>query len=472
MSLSQRYPMTGVVAMCKGRGLGKDNRMVWDLPEDRKHFRRRTEGGVVIMGHNTFKSLGAPLKNRLNVVMTRNIAEISGDESVAYVSNLPELWEVLDAHAFERSKVFVIGGAQIYELLYEHMTELYVTQIDKDFDTDTVFPEITSAFVLENASDKHVAEEKESGEKCTYRFLRYARRDHRTSSCADTEYLRLASKILDDGEARPNRTGVDTLSRFGEQISFDISDTVPLLTTKRMAWKSCIEELLWFMRGDTDANILKERKVRIWDGNTTREFLDKVGLPHLQPGDCGANYSFQWRYFGQTYVDCNTEYAKHTATDQIENILRLLKEDPQSRRIFLSAWNPCDLNKTVLPPCHVSAQFYVDKDRGLSCHMYQRSCDVFLGLPFNIFSYTVLTYILAKKCDLKPKRLVISLGDTHIYTNHVDQMRVQLSRMALAAPRLTVAFEVATKAIEDITVDDFELVGYFSHPSIKADMAV
>jgi thymidylate synthase len=277
---------------------------------------------------------------------------------------------------------------------------------------------------------------------------------------------------LDDGEARPNRTGVDTLSRFGEQISFDISDTVPLLTTKRMAWKSCIEELLWFMRGDTDANILKERKVRIWDGNTTREFLDKVGLPHLQPGDCGANYSFQWRYFGQTYVDCNTEYAKHTATDQIENILRLLKEDPQSRRIFLSAWNPCDLNKTVLPPCHVSAQFYVDKDRGLSFHMYQRSCDVFLGLPFNIFSYTVLTYILAKKCDLKPKRLVISLGDTHIYTNHVDQMRVQLSRMALAAPRLTVAFEVATKAIEDITVDDFELVGYFSHPSIKADMAV
>lgn len=455
--------ITGVVAFCKERGLGKDNRMVWDIPEDRKHFRRLTEHGIVIMGHNTFKSLGAPLKNRLNVVFTTNIAEFSEDESVAYVSALSELWEVLDTHAFNYSKVFVIGGAQIYELLYEHLSEIYVTQIDKAFDTDARFPDITGDFVMTTASQRHWSE----GEECAYRFLRYVR----GGTSADKEYLGLANRVLSGGEVRPNRTGVYTLSRFGEQISFDISKTVPLLTTKRMAWKSCIEELLWFMRGDTDANILSERKVKIWDGNTTRSFLDKVGLQHLEPGDCGANYSFQWRHFGQTYVDCKTEYEKNTATDQIANIIRLLKEDPYSRRIFLSAWNPCDLNKTVLPPCHVSAQFYVD-DRGLSCHMYQRSCDVFLGLPFNIFSYTVLTYILAAKCDLKPRRLVISLGDTHIYTNHVDQVKTQMERVALSAPRLMLASNVKTKAIEEITVSDFELVGYFPHPSIKADMAV
>lgn len=458
--------ITGVVAFCKERGLGKDNRLVWNIPEDRKHFRRLTEHGIVIMGHSTFKSLGGPLKNRLNVVLTTNIAEFSEDESVVYVSALSELWEVLDTRAFNYSKVFVIGGAQIYKLLYEHLSEIYVTQIDKAFDTDAQFPDITGDFVMTNASEKHWSE----GEECAYRFLRYMRGG--AACCADNEYLGLANRVLSGGEVRPNRTGIDTVSRFGEQISFDISKTVPLLTTKRMAWKSCIEELLWFMRGDTDANILSERKVKIWDGNTTRSFLDKVGLRHLEPGDCGANYSFQWRHFGQTYVDCKTEYEKNTATDQIANILRLLKEDPYSRRIFLSAWNPCDLSRTVLPPCHVSAQFYVDKDGGLSCHMYQRSCDVFLGLPFNIFSYTVLTYILAAKCDLKPKRLVISLGDTHIYTNHVDQVKTQMQRVALSAPRLVLASDVKTKAIEEITVSDFDLVGYFSHPSIKADMAV
>ena len=226
------------------------------------------------------------------------------------------------------------------------------------------------------------------------------------------------------------------------------------------------------MRGDTDAKLLDEKKVKIWNDNSSRVFLDKVGLSHLEEGDCGANYSFQWRHFGQDYKDCDTEYEKKTSADQINNIIRLLQTDKHSRRIFMSAWNPCDLNKTVLPPCHVSAQFYVDENDGLSCHMYQRSCDVFLGLPFNIFSYTVLTYILATKCDLTPKSLHISLGDTHVYTNHVLQMKEQLSRAPLCNPKLFVSHEIKTKEIEDISIDDFELVGYHPHSSIKAKMAV
>ena len=234
---------------------------------------------------------------------------------------------------------------------------------------------------------------------------------------------------------------------------------MPLLTTKRVALKSCIEELLWFMRGDTDASILRKRNVHIWDGNSSRQFLDTVGLNHLR--DCGANYSFQWRYQGQEYKDCNTQYTKNTKGDQIQNIIHLLKTNPTSRRILLSAWNPSDLNKTVLPPCHVSAQFYVDKDNGLSCHMYQRSCDVFLGLPFNIFSYTVLTHILAKKANLKPRKLVISLGDVHIYANHIEQMKEQISRQPLTSAKLIVNDSIKDKEIEDIVVDDFEVVGYF-----------
>ena len=171
-------------------------------------------------------------------------------------------------------------------------------------------------------------------------------------------------------------------------------------------------------------------------------------------------------------MDCNTKYIKKTKYDQINNIIHLLKTDPYSRRIFLSAWNPVDLDKTVLPPCHVSVQFYVDNDKGLSCHMYQRSCDVFLGLPFNIFSYTVLTYILAKKCNLTPRKLIISLGDVHIYSNHIEQIKEQMSRNVLAYPTLVLSDNVVDKEIEDINIDDFELIRYFPHNSIKAPMAV
>merc|ERR1712070_1286635 len=157
------------------------------------------------------------------------------------------------------------------------------------------------------------------------------------------------------------------------------------------------------------------------DGNSTREFLDNVGLNHLKEGDCGANYSFQWRHFGGKYVDSETTYDGE-GVDQVKYVEELLKTDPMSRRIFLSAWNPVDLTHTVLPPCHVSVQFYVEnREDGdyLSCHMYQRSCDVFLGLPWNIFSYTVLTYILAKKCNMYPSELIISIGDAHIYSDHM-----------------------------------------------------
>ena len=162
----------------------------------------------------------------------------------------------------------------------------------------------------------------------------------------------------------------------------------------------------------------------------------------------------------------------YTSNDQINNVYNLLLNDPYSRRIFLSAWNPSDLSKTVLPPCHVSAQFYVDHENGLSCHMYQRSCDVFLGLPWNILSYSILTYILAKKCNMSPKKLIISFGDVHIYSNHIDQMKTQLSRNHLAYPVLELNDSIIDTNFEDLTIDQFDLVGYFPHPSIKGVMSV
>ena len=292
---------------------------------------------------------------------------------------------------------------------------------------------------------------------------------------ADYVYKSLVNRVLLNGLPRSNRTDTDTLSVFGEHIRFNIEQFVPLLTSKRIPWKSCIEELLWFLRGDTDAKILQEKNVHIWDGNSSKTFLEKTGLSHLNEGDCGANYSFQWKHFGASYINCKSEYTNE-GFDQISYVENLLKTDPFSRRIFMSAWNPVDLFKTVLPPCHVSAQFYVTNIPNckpkLSCHMYQRSCDVFLGLPWNIFSYTVLTYILAMKCDMDPFELIISFGDTHIYNNHIEQIHKQLCNNNLSSPKLILNKDIIHKDYKNLTVTDFKVIGYFPHPSIKANMAI
>jgi thymidylate synthase len=296
----------------------------------------------------------------------------------------------------------------------------------------------------------------------------------------ESKYLQLLKDILDNGEERNDRTGTGTMSLFGQQIKFDISNSVPLLTTKKMGWKTIIEELLWFLRGDTNANHLKEKGVNIWDGNTSRAFLDSRGLTEYPEGDIGAGYGFQWRHFGAEYKTCNEDYnnnENNRGFDQIEYILNELKTNPTSRRIYMSAWNPAALDKMALPPCHVSAQFYVniDKDSGekhLSCHMYQRSVDMFLGFPFNIFSYTVLTYILAKKTGMKPKTLIISTGDTHIYKDHLEQVKIQIERKPFMFPTLTIDDSIIDKDFKDITIHDFKIDKYIFYSAIKAPMAV
>lgn len=462
--------VVGIVAFCRNQGLSHRNKIPWRIPEDMRHFKRMTSGCVVVMGRKTYESIGHALPNRVNVVLTRTPHIRESNENVYFVT-FEQALRLLDRFAFSHPNIFVIGGREIYTLFYDRMHTMYVTFVDKSFDTDTTFPQITHAFRLSAHSENMYSET----EQCYFRFLKYER-SYATQSTCDDAYLALSKKIIESSSEarslRTNRTEVPTISLFGEHLDFDMSESIPLLTTKRVAWKSCIEELLWFLRGDTNASKLQEKNVRIWDGNSSREFLDKVGLHNLEEGDCGANYSFQWRYYGQEYVDSKTEYAKHTVGDQITNIINLLKTNPTSRRIFMSAWNPCQLNKTVLPPCHVSCQFYVEDNNKLSCHMYQRSCDVFLGLPFNIFSYAVLTHILAKKCGMTPYKLHISFGDIHIYLNHVTQMKEQMTRQALTAPKLTLSEAVATKSIDELDISDFTLVGYFPHPVIKGEMAI
>jgi len=256
-------------------------------------------------------------------------------------------------------------------------------------------------------------------------------------------------------------------------MRFDISKYVPLLTTKFVPWRACIHELLWFLKGSTNSKELENVKVNIWKDNTSREFLDSRGLQSLPEGDIGAGYGFQWRHAGASYVDCLTDYTNE-GFDQIADVINQLRTNPTSRRIMFCAWNPSALGMMALPPCHVLCQFYVsmkDGNKFLSCQMYQRSQDVFLGAPFNIFSYAVLTHILAKMCDMKPKELIIVSGDTHIYKDHVEQMREQLKRIPLSPAQLVLSDEIAQKSIDDLSIDDFQLEGYFYHPRIYGKMS-
>lgn len=262
------------------------------------------------------------------------------------------------------------------------------------------------------------------------------------------QYQDLMRHVLNKGLRKPNRTGIDTISTFGYQARYDLSEGFPLVTTKKVHLKSIIHELLWFLKGDTNIAYLKENGVRIWD-----EWAD-------EKGDLGPVYGHQWR----SWPD-----GKGGVIDQITNLVNDLKNNPESRRLIVSAWNPADVPNMALPPCHCLFQFYVAESK-LSCQLYQRSADVFLGVPFNIASYALLTMMLAQVTGLKPGEFIHSFGDMHIYVNHLEQANLQLSRKPFPLPTMKINPDV--KDIFDFKFQDFELQNYQCHETIKAQVAV
>lgn len=227
--------------------------------------------------------------------------------------------------------------------------------------------------------------------------------------------------------------------------------------------------MLWFFRASTNANELSEKGVGIWDGNGSREFLDKSGFKDREQGDLGPVYGFQWRHCGAEYKDMHADYSGQ-GIDQISEVIEMIKTDPESRRMIVNAWNVKDIPQMALPPCHILFQFYVENER-LSCLLYQRSCDVGLGVPFNIASYALMTCLIAKMTDLQPGNFIHMMGDTHIYQNHVDPLLEQIKRDPRPFPILDINFD-KNKPIEDYTLEDFKLIGYNPHKTIKMDMAV
>ncbi|KAK2715905.1 thymidylate synthase-like [Artemia franciscana] len=285
----------------------------------------------------------------------------------------------------------------------------------------------------------------------------------------ESQYLDLVRTIIEKGNSKSDRTGVGTKSVFGAQLRFSLRDSViPLLTTKRVFWRGVLEELLWFVRGSTNAKELQEKDIRIWDGHTSREYLDSLGFTDREEGDLGPGYGFQWRHFGAEYKTMHDDYSGQ-GVDQLAKIIHTLKTNPDDRRIILTAWNPQAIPKMSLPPCHCLAQFYVANGE-LSCQMYQRSADMGLGVPFNIASYSLLTHILAHLTQLKPGEFIHTLGDAHVYLNHVDALKIQLEREPRPFPKLKIKRKVET--LEEFLAEDFEIEGYNPHGKISMEMAV
>ncbi|HSC93920.1 MAG TPA: thymidylate synthase [Burkholderiales bacterium] len=264
----------------------------------------------------------------------------------------------------------------------------------------------------------------------------------------EQQYLDLVAEVLEHGTRKSDRTGTGTLSVFGRQLRFGLEDSFPLLTTKKLHLKSILCELLWFLRGDTNVRWLQERGVTIWD-----EWAD-------ENGELGPVYGYQWRHW---------RAADGKEVDQIANLIQSLRHKPDSRRHVVSAWNPADIDRMALPPCHLLFQFYVAGGR-LSCQMYQRSADLFLGVPFNIASYSALTLMVAQVTGLKPAEFILTLGDAHLYLNHLEQAREQVTRKPRAFPRLRL--NAAVRELLEFRYEDFTLENYDPHPAIKAPIAV
>ena len=285
----------------------------------------------------------------------------------------------------------------------------------------------------------------------------------------EEQYLNLVNELLEEGNIETGRNG-DTYCNIGSAMYFSLeNNSIPILTTKKVAVKTCLKELLWFIRGSTNNEILKEQGVHIWDENASKDFLNSRNLNYNE-GDLGPVYGHQWRFFNASYEDCHKDYSGK-GIDQLQNVIDELKDPDKrySRRHVISAWNPCQIEEMALPPCHVLFQFHVTRGNKLSCTLYQRSGDVGLGVPFNILSYSALTCLIAKHCELEPYEFIYYLGNTHIYAEHAESLKEQIKRKPFDFPKLSI--KEKKDNINEYQLEDFEIIDYKYHEKIKMKMS-
>lgn len=465
-------------------GIGKSGRLPWRIKKDMDYFTNVTKTAkpnkinAVIMGKNTWNSIPPKfrgLDDRYNVVISKSLTQETLDinnktGSNCYVADSFDASINLCKTLKNIGDIYVIGGASVYkEALHKGiLDEIHITHIKKSYDCDTFFPfEEYSRLKNKDA----LCYREIDHDKLTNCDVELEFKKELYENTGEIKYLNLLSDILENGELRETRNA-KTYSLFGPQIEFDLSDGFPLLTTKKVFFKGIIEELLFFLRGDTDTNILSNKGVRIWEPNTTKEFLDGRGLKY-DVGDIGPMYGFQWRHFGTEYHGMSHNYDG-IGYDQLKNVIDLLQNDPTSRRILMTTFDPSKVSQSVLAPCHgICIQFYVRGNK-LDCKMMQRSMDTPVGCPYNIASYATLIHILCKICNFAPGKLIMTIGDAHIYECHREAVLEQLSRHPLKFPDLKILKEYdgkdPIKYIESLAYSDFKLIGYNSWTPIKMQM--
>ena len=512
-----------IVAHDDAYGIGKNGKIPWNCPDDIKYFKSMTINQVIIMGRKTYESIGKPLPKRINIVISRNeefikklpdnvlhfkdpidavkhcykidqlnktfkyekssieksSIEKSSIEKKSY-TNLRDT-SLLDSHDHNQdasriyssvfgktlstipmkhyiqdtdyySKFFVIGGSEIYNWFINKnfITDMYVTNIYSRYNCDTYLDINRAKLKIMNTNVKD-----------THTITHY-----KSINAEEEKMLEVMSRILSEGVIKTDRTGVGTISKFGMQLNFSLADhSFPLMTTRPMFLRGIFEELMLYIRGQTDSKILEDKKINVWKPNTTRQFLDSKGLQHLPVGDMGPSYGFLFRHFGATYTNCLADYTGK-GTDQLAILIDKLKNNPSDRRLIISLWDPSMIDKCPLPPCLYNYQFYVN-DKKLSCMMTQRSSDIAVAGGWNVATGALLTIMLAASCNLVPDELIWNIGDAHIYKNLIEQVKEQLTRTPYPYPKL---FLNKKNDITDYQFDDLTLVGYQTHPQIKLTM--
>lgn len=474
-----------IVALCKkNNGIGIDNKIPWYLKDDLKYFKTVTsypgdlkdQNNIVIMGRNTFESIPdkfKPLTNRTNIVLTSKNIEYEG---IIFKQSLTDALQYCKSLHFKNPRIFIIGGERLYKeaIQHEKCERLYITEIYNTYECDRFFPEIdTNKFKLSYISKFKVEND------IHYRYLKYSNVslinkfiEKKWINNEEKHYLELMKDILENGVDRNDRTNVGTISMFGKQLTFDLRDTFPLCTTKRMFVRGIFEELLLYISGKTDNKILQEKKIHIWDGNTSREFLDKRGLTEYQEGDMGETYGFNFRHYGAEYKGCQHDYTGQ-GFDQLENVINLIKTDPTSRRMIINLYNPSTQHKAALPACLCQYQFYVNtQKKELNLQIYLRSTDYFLANNWNACTGAFLVHLICNLngIDLNPGDLSVITGDTHLYKSHLDAVRENLERTPKPFPKLLVLNKY--DSLKEFSYQDIKIIGYDYYPNIKVDMAV
>ena len=483
-----------VVSLNNHNLIGENDKLLIHSKKDLKNFQQITTGksetkNIVIMGYKTWLSIPEgkrPLKDRMNIVLTKSHI-VSESENVKSFKSLEKAFSWSSKGDGE---IFIIGGTQIFNECckseyIDNLSKLYVTRFDDNYhprNTTHSFPSQLfndMKLVKQSAINHEICErphletpksfldeylKEQTSKSISFTFDIYQNKNEINEE--EYQYLNLLKKVLEEGLETESRNS-KVFSLFGEKMVYDLSKGFPLLTTKRVGYKTVLRELLWFINGSTSNQELVDQNVHIWTPNSSREFLDSRGLDY-EEGDLGPVYGFQWRHFGAEYISHDTNY-RGKGIDQLQNVIDLIKKEPNSRRIIMNSWSPSDLDKMALPPCHVMCQFNVDtKNNKLDCQLYQRSGDMFLGVPFNIASYAFLTHIIAKLTGYQVGKLIHVLGDTHIYESHIEAVKTQIKRIPYQFPELSISNELTD--INTIKEQYFTLENYKYHDRISAPM--